>query len=405
MFFKSAYIPQGGYWSTPFCRWQGSFAHLNAIPFAGEVTSRALKDRNIPPESFDGLYFGISVPQKHSFYGGPWLAALIGAVKITGPMVGQACATGARLAALAGFELETCAAAGEERTILTIAADRCSNGPHLYYPNPMGPGGTGDKEDWVLDNFAFDPYAGNAMIATAENVAKEAGITREEQDELTVLRYQQYADALKDDSAFLRRFLIMPLEVKDAGGRKVVATVNGDEGVFPTTAEGLAKLKPVQEGGTVTFGTQTHPADGNCGMVITTREKAHALSRDPKIEIQLMSYGEARAKKGYMAQAIVPAARQALSRAGISIQDAKVIKSHNPFAVNDIYFCREMGVKPEAMNHYGSSLVWGHPQGPTGLRLIIEVIEELILLGGGHGLFIGCAAGDTAAGVVVKVTG
>jgi acetyl-CoA acetyltransferase len=405
MFFKNAYIPCGGYWSTPFCRWQGSFAHLNAIPFAAEVASRALKDRNIPPDAFDGLYFGISVPQKHSFYGGPWLAALMGAVKITGPMVGQACATGARLTALAGFELETCAAAGEERTILAIAADRCSNGPHLYYPNPMGAGGTGDKEDWVLDNFTFDPYAGNAMLATAENVAKEAGITREEQDAMTLLRYQQYTDALKDDSAFLRRFMVLPLEVKDASGRKVVATVHGDEGVFPTTAEGLAKLKPVQDGGTVTFGTQTHPADGNCGMIVSTREKARQWSRDPKIEIQLVSFGEARVKKGYMAQAIVPAARQALSRAGISIQDAKVIKSHNPFAVNDVYFCREMGVKPEAMNHYGSSLIWGHPQGPTGLRLIVEMIEQLILLGGGYGLFVGCAAGDTAAGVVVKVTG
>jgi acetyl-CoA acetyltransferase len=405
MFFKNAYIPCGGYWSTPFCRWQGSFAHLNAVPFAAEVASRAMKDRSIPVEIFDGLYFGVTVPQKHSFYGGPWLAGLMGAGKIAGPVVGQACATGARLTALAGYELETCAAAGEERVILAIAADRCSNGPHLYYPNPMGAGGTGDKEDWVLDNFAFDPYAGNAMLATAENVAKEAGISRQEQDEMTLLRYQQYTDALKDDAAFLRRFMVMPLDVKDASGRKTVATVNGDEGVFPTTAEGLAKLKPVQEGGTVTFGTQTHPADGNCGMVVSTREKARQLSRDPKIEIQLASFGEARVKKGYMAQAIVPAARQALSRAGIPIEQVKVIKSHNPFAVNDIYFCREMGVKPEGMNHYGSSLIWGHPQGPTGLRLIIEMIEELILVGGGYGLFVGCAAGDTAAAVVVQVAG
>jgi acetyl-CoA acetyltransferase len=405
MFFEKCHIPYGGYWSTPFCRWQGSFAHLNAIPFAAEVASRALKDRGIPVETFDGLYFGLTVPQKHSFYGGPWLAGLMGAGRITGPTVGQACATGARLTALAGFELEACGAAGEERAILAIAADRCSNGPHLYYPNPMGAGGTGDKEDWVLDNFAFDPYAGNAMLATAENVAREAGITREEQDQVTLLRYQQYTDALKDDAAFLRRFMILPLEVKDAGGRKVVATVNGDEGVFPTTAEGLAKLKPVQEGGTVTFGTQTHPADGNCGMILSTREKARQLGRDPKIEIQLASFGEARVKKGYMAQAIVPAARQALSRAGISIEQVKVIKSHNPFAVNDIYFCREMGVKPEAMNHYGSSLIWGHPQGPTGLRLIIEMIEELVLVGGGYGLFVGCAAGDTAAGAVVRVAG
>jgi acetyl-CoA acetyltransferase len=140
-------------------------------------------------------------------------------------------------------------------------------------------------------------------------------------------------------------------------------------------------------------------------MIVTTREKARKLSRDPKIEIQMLSFGEGRAKKGYMAQAIVPAAQQALSRAGISIEDLTVIKTHNPFAVNDIYFSREMGVKVEAMNNYGSSLVWGHPQGPTGTRLIIEVIEELILLGGGYGLFVGCAAGDSGAGVVVKVTG
>jgi len=192
--------------------------------------------------------------------------------------------------------------------------------------------------------------------------------------------------------------------VKDKSGRKVLATVEGDEGIFPTTAEGLAKLKPVLPDGTVTFGTQTHPADGNCGMIITTREKAHELSRDPKIEIQLISYGEGKSKKGYMAQAIIPSTKQALSEANISIEDVRVIKTHNPFAVNDIYFCREMNLKPEAMNNYGSSLVYGHPQGPTGHRLIIEMIEELVLVGGGYGLFTGCAAGDSSAAVVVKVS-
>ncbi len=401
MFFQKAYIPYGGYWSTPFCRWQESFAHLNAIPFAAEIAVRALEERNIAPQVFDTLYLGLTVPQKHSFYGGPWLAGLIGAEAVTGPIISQACATGARVAGTAASEIEL----GEERVVLTITADRCSNGPHIYYPNPLGPGGTGDAEDWVWDNFGHDPFAKNAMIETAENVAREAGITREEQEEMTLLRYQQYGDALKDDSAFLRRFVVMPLEVKDARGRKVLFTVGGDEGVFPTTAEGLAKLRPIIQGGTVTFGTQTHPADGNCGMIVTTKEKARELSRDPNVDIRVLSYGEGRAEKGYMAQAIIPAARRALSRAGVSIEDVAVIKTHNPFAVNDIYFCREMGVKPEAMNNYGSSLVWGHPQGPTGQRLIIEVIEELVLKGGGYGLFVGCAAGDTSAGVVVKVGG
>jgi acetyl-CoA acetyltransferase len=401
MLFQKAYIPYGGYWSTPFCRWQGSFAHLNAVPFAAEIAVRALQERGISPQVFNSVYLGLTVPQKHSFYGGPWLAALIGAETITGPIISQACATGTRVLASAASEVEV----SGDRVMLTVTADRCSNGPHLYYPNPLGPGGRGDAEDWVWDNFGYDPVARNAMIETAENVAREAGITREEQDEMMLMRYQQYGDALKDDSAFLRRFVVMPIEVKDARGRKVLATVNGDEGVFPTTAEGLARLKPVVQGGTVTYGTQTHPADGNCGVIVTTQEKAQELSRDPKIEIQLLSYGEGRAKKGFMAQAIVPAARLALSRAGISVEDVRVIKTHNPFAVNDIYFCQKMGVKPEAMNNYGSSLVWGHPQGPTAQRLILEMIEELILVGGGYGLFVGCAAGDTGAGVVIQVTG
>ncbi len=399
--FQKAFIPYGGYWSTPFCRWQGSFAHLNAIPFAAEIATRALEERGISPEVFDLLLLGMTVPQKHSFYGGPWLAGLIGAEAITGPVISQACATGARVLATAAFEMES----GEDRVILTITCDRCSNGPHVYYPNPLGPGGTGDAEDWVWDNFSFDPFARNAMIETGENVAQEAGITKEEQDEMMLLRYRQYDDALKDDAAFLRRFMVIPLEVKDPSGRKVIATVEGDEGVYPTTAEGLARLKPVLEGGTVTYGTQTHPADGNCGIIVTTPEKARELSRDPEIEVQIVSFGEGRAKKGYMAQAIIPATRQALSRAGITIEDVRVIKTHNPFAVNDIYFAREMGVKKEAMNNYGSSIVWGHPQGPTGSRLVIEVIEELALVGGGYGLFVGCAAGDSSAAVVLKVTG
>jgi acetyl-CoA acetyltransferase len=81
----------------------------------------------------------------------------------------------------------------------------------------------------------------------------------------------------------------------------------------------------------------------------------------------------------------------------------KAIKTHNPFAVNDCCLSRELDLPLEGMNNYGCSLVWGHPQGPTGMRLLIELIEELALLGGGYGLFTGCAAGDTAAAVVVKV--
>jgi acetyl-CoA acetyltransferase len=399
MIFENAYIPYDAYWSTPFSRWQGSFSHLHSMVFAADICKGAFPARRITPDIFDGLILGMTVPQKSSFYGAPWMAALVGAPGITGPIISQACATSAKCVSAASEAIDM----KSNESILVVTCDRTSNGPHIYYPNPQGMGGTGDKEDWILDNFANDPWAKNAMIETAENVAREARITKEEQDEVTLIRYKQYQDALKDNSAFLNRYMVVPLDVKDEFGRKVLATVTGDEGVFPTTEEALARLRPLDPEGTVTFGTQTFPADGNASMVITTREKAQELSRDYNIEIQVLTYAEARAKKGYMAKAIVPAAKRALDNVGIGIKDVKVIKTHNPFAVNDVFFCREMGLKIEDINNYGCSLIWGHPQGPTGLRLIIEVIEELVIKGGGYGLFDGCAAGDTAAAVIVKV--
>jgi acetyl-CoA acetyltransferase len=399
MLFKNAFVPYGAYWSTPFCKWQGSFADQNAVVFAGETAKKALADKQIPPNELGELFFGLTVPQHHSFYGGPWVAALLGAEKATGPVISQACATGAHVTALAALDVS----AGSHNTVLGIAADRCSNGPHIYYPNPNGPGGTGDKEDWVLDNFGFDPWAKNSMTQTGENCATEAKVTREEQEEMTLIRFAQYQESLKNDGAFQKRYMITPLEVKDASGRKTIATVETDEGVFPTTPDGLKKLKPVMKDGTITFGCQTHPADGNCGIVVATKERAAALSKNKNIEIQIISYGEGRAKKGFMAMAIIPAAKRALELAGIKMSDVKTIKTHNPFAVNDVLFSREFNRPFDSFNNYGSSLIYGHPQAPTGMRLIIELIEELALLGGGYGLMDGCAAGDTGAAIVVKV--
>ncbi len=400
MKFENAFVPYGGYWSTPFARWQGSLANTHPVQLAGETATRFLKEHHVEAGSFDSLHVGITIPQKSSFYGGPWLAGLIGATGITGPMLSQACATSARVIASAALEVET----GVDNKVLAVALDRCSNGPHLYFPNPLGPGGKGDSEDCVWENFQWDPFAQNSMLQTAENVARECGISTSAQHDMMLLRFAQYQEALKDDGAFHKRYMVTPLEVRDPSGRKVIGTVKDDEGVFPTTPEGLARLKPVLEGGTVTYGAQTFPADGNAGMIITTREEAGVLSRDSKIIVQLLAFGSARAKKGFMAQAVVPAAQRALDGAGLKVSDMRVIKTHNPFAVNDVYFCQQTGVKPEAMNHFGSSLIFGHPQAPTGLRLIIELIEELVMVGGGYGLFTGCAGGDSGMAWVLKVS-
>jgi acetyl-CoA acetyltransferase family protein len=392
-------LPYGAYWSTPFARWQGSLAHLHSLQFAAHVAKGALARRGIDPAVFDHGVLGLSVPQRGSFYGLPWLMGEIGAASVAGPTVSQACATGVRVLQSAAAEIRE----GNATTALAVAADRTSNGPHLYYPAPDAPGGTGEHENWIIDNFNRDPYAGVAMIQTAENVAKKHGIDGARQNALTLRRYQQYADALADGAAFLRRFMDLPFAVPDSRFRRTLGTLEGDEGVHATSAEKLAALKPVLAGGSVTHGGQTHPADGNAAVVLTTPERARELTREPGIEIRLVAFGQARVDAGFMPEAPVPAARRALAAADLGIEDIAAIKTHNPFVINDLVFADSFGLDADDINHYGSSLVWGHPQGPTALRAVIELIEELVLRGGGHGLFTGCAAGDSSMAVVVRV--
>jgi len=394
--FERTYIPYGLYWSTPFCRWQGSIGHLHAIELAAESARTFLATKELSPEVFDALVLGITVHQRRSFYGAPWLAGMIGAGGVTGPTVSQACATSVRMLATAALEVET----GQRRCVLEVACDRTSNGPHVYYPNPKGIGGRGEPEEPVWDNFNLDPWGGTAMVDTAENVARETGIGREEQDAMALLRSQQYADALAEDRAFQRRYML-PVELRR--GKKVLGLVETDEGVHPSTAEGLARLRPALKDGTVTFGTQTHPADGNAGLVVCCAEEAEKLAPEGAPKVRLLSYGTARVERAFMPKAVVPAARDALARAGVEAGDCAAVKTHNPFALNDVYLCRELSLAPEEVNRYGSPLIWGHPQAPTGLRAIIELIEELAIRGGGLGLFSGCAAGDTAMACVLEV--
>jgi acetyl-CoA acetyltransferase len=321
---------------------------------------------------------------------------MMGATGIPGLTVSQACSTSTVEIYQAGVGVET----GLYEIPYCLMTDRCSNGPHVIWPNPMGPGATVTAENWLMDNFNKDPWGGTAMVQTAENVAAENGITKEEADAVTLRRYEQYKHALADDRAFQKRYMY-PVMVNIS--RKKTVMVEEDEGVMETTAEGLARLKPVIEGGTTSFGAQTHPADGNCAVIVTTRDRSKELSADPEVEIQVLSYGYARAKPAHMAAAIYPAVQMALDNAGIGVDDVKAIKTHNPFAVNDVFLAKKLNIDVNSMNNYGCSLIYGHPQGPTAGRIIVEGIEEVVMAGGGYFLFGGCAAGDTAAAMVIKV--
>jgi acetyl-CoA acetyltransferase family protein len=393
--FERACIPLGGAWTTPFARWQGALSELSSLELAEQAARRALADRAVPPEELDRLILGWTVPQPGAFYGAPTVAARIGAPESSGPMVAQACATSAVAVELASARVEV----GAEELTLALLTDRTSNGPHLVYPAPSSIGGAPQTEDWVLENFRRDPWAGEPMVRTAETVAAEGGFTREQADEVTLLRHEQYAAAVADDRAFQRRYFV-PVEVPAA--RKGTVTVEADSGVHETTAEGLRTLKPTLDGGVITAGSQTHPADGAAGVLVASEERARALGRDGLVA-RVLASGSARAGKALMPKAPVPAARRALADAGLDFSDIHVVTTHNPFVINDLWLSRETGLDIQRMNPYGCSLVYGHPQAPTGARAVAELIEALAARGGGTGLFTGCAAGDTGAALVVRL--
>jgi acetyl-CoA acetyltransferase family protein len=393
--FQRALIPLGFAWSSPFARWQGPLSELSSVDLAVDVTGRALAERGLAADAAVHWVLGTTVPQPTSFYGVTTIARRLGAPRATGPTIAQACATSAACLQAAATQVEL----GNHDLVVTVATDRTSNGPTMLWPSPSRSGGAPIVEHWVLDPMAADPTTGRSMLETAELVAEQGGFSRQELDDLTLLRHQQYSLALADDRAVQRRYLV-PVHVP---GRKGETVVEADVGVHHTTAEGLAKLAPVKPGGVVTYGSQTHPADGAAGLVVTTQARGRELSGGRGVA-HVLAVEFARVEPAAMPKAVVPAAMAALRAAGLDLTDIDIVTTHNPFAVNDLWFSQRTGFPLERMNPLGCSLVYGHPQGPTGARAIAELIVALEARGGGHGLFTGCAAGDTAGAVVVRVT-
>jgi acetyl-CoA C-acetyltransferase len=395
MKFEHAVIPAGYSWSSPFVRWQGALADVPSPELAVLVTASALARRGVGASDIDGLVVGSTIPQANSFYLVPWLASRLNLSGLSGPHVAQACATSVACIVAAALLVER-----DRRSLqLVVATDRTSNGPLLVYPRSQSMGGSPATEHWVLDSFAADPNTGLAMVDTAEHVARDGGFSRNALDELTLLRWQQYGSALQEDRAVQRRYF-EPVELPRGRGKTL--RIEADDGVHAYTAESLAALKPVQPGGVVTFASQTHPADGCAGAVVTTAERARSLAPTGPV-VRLLAAGFARAEKARMPKAATTAAQLALTDAGVAVSDLGCVVTHNPFAVNDLWFAQQTGFALERMNPYGCSLIYGHPQGPTGLRGIAELIQALVAAGGGTGLFTGCAAGDSGAALVLRV--
>ena len=391
--FPKARVPYGTWGSSFFPAWQTSaLAEVNIGQFAGEAMNRILGLRRVPASELQYLVIGSTVPWHWKFWNAPLVASCLGR-RIPGFHVEEACATGLQAVLLGAAEVES----GANDVVGVLTFDRTSDSPVGVFPERRAYQRTMAISD-VWDNFGFDPAAGQAMIVTAGSAARKHGLDRREVEDLTFCRYQQYFDTKA--SGFLDRILV-PLDVLNVQGRPL-GRIDDDLGVRKLTLDALRQMRELDT--CVTTGTQTHASDGMATMLVTTAEKARELSPRPEIVIQFVAKAEVRAHPALMPEAPTLAVQKLLARTGLTMADMAVVKSHNPFAVNDAIFSKVTGYDWRKVNNTGCSLVWGHPQGPTLTRMLIEGLEEAVDLGGGLVLLFGCAAGDVGIAAVLKVT-
>lgn len=385
-------IPYGTWGSSYFPAWQSSpLAEVNIGQFAGESMAQILSKRKVSTSHLDYLIIGSTVPWHWKFWNATVVANCMGR-RIPGYHLEQACATGLQTVVQAVAQVQM--GAGEAVGVLTF--DRTSDSPAGIFPERRAYRRTEVISD-VWDNFGFDPSTEQAMITSAGNVARKHKIEKSEIDELTAFRYKQYFDG--KESGFLSR-VAMPLEILNLQG-KSMGVINEDTGVRKVTLDALKAMRELET--CVTGGTQTHASDGMATLLVTTAEKAAEISPRPEIEITFIAKAEVRVLASSMPEAPAVAVKKLLNQTGLSLDDMVVVKDHNPFAVNDAVFSKVMNFDWHKMNNNGSPLVWGHPQGPTLTRVIIEALEEAVDLGGGYVLVFGCAAGDVGIASVFKV--
>ena len=391
--FPNSRIPYGTWGSSYFPAWQMSpLAEVNIGQFAGEGANRILGKRGVPKHELEYLIIGSTVPWHWKFWTAPLVSSCLGQ-RLPGYHVEQACATGLKATLLAADEVQN----GGHDVVGVVTFDRTSDSPVGVFPERRSYERTKALSD-VWDNFGFDPATGNAMIKTAGIAARKYKIDRNEVDELTAYRYDQYFKA--KESGSLDRVLV-PLEVLNIQGRPL-GRVDEDAGVRQVSLNSLKAMREIDT--CVTSGTQTHASDGMAVLLVTSREKARELSPRPEIDIRFVAKTELRTLPSLMPEAPALAVEKLLHRTGLKMTDMTVVKNHNPFAVNDAIFAKFFGYDWRRMNNWGCSLVWGHPQGPTLTRVLIEALEEAVDLGGGHVLIFGCAAGDVGIASVLKVS-
>ena len=373
----------------------GSLKDFAPTKLAASVVREAVSRAGVDPAEVGHLAFGHVINTEPRDMYLSRVAAIEGGLSKDTPAmnVNRLCGSGLQAIVSAAQSILL----GDADIAIGGGAECMSRGPYVLpaerWGARMGNGNTVDKMVGALT----DPFQTVHMGITAENVAKQWGISRDDQDALAVESHKRAARAIEEGRF---KAQILGLEIKSRKGAVVFDT---DEHVrMDVKPEDMSKLKPVfiKENGTVTAGNASGINDGAAAVVLM--DAAAAARHGKKPMARLVSYAHAGVEPHIMGIGPVPASRKALAKAGLRADQMDVVEANEAFAAQALAVCRDLDLDPEKLNPNGSGISLGHPIGATGAIITLKAIHELQRIQGRYALVTMCIGGGQGIAAVFE---
>lgn len=374
----------------------GSLKDVSAADLGAIVIKEAVNRAGIKPELVDEVVMGNVIQAGLGQNIARQSTILAGLPKEVPAMtINKVCGSGLRTVALAAQMIK----AGDADVIIAGGMENMSRAPYVLNEARWGQRmGNGKMVDSMVNDALWDAFNNYHMGVTAENIAKEWNLTREEQDAFAASSQQKAEKAIKEG-----RFKdeIVPVVIPQRKGDPKVF----DTDEFPrlgTTAESLAKLRPAfaKENGTVTAGNASGINDGAAAFVIMSAEKAAELGIKPLAKI--LSYGSKGLDPKIMGYGPFHATKKALEGTGLTIDDIDLIEANEAFAAQAAAVAKELELNMDIVNVNGGAIAIGHPIGASGARILTTLLYEMGKRDAKKGLATLCIGGGQGTALVVE---
>ncbi len=375
----------------------GSLKEVPATDLGATVGREVLSRSGIEGEQVDQVIIGNILSAGQGMNPGRQVGIKSGVpVQAPGLTLNRMCGSGLQAIVSAAQEI----ALGDADVVLAGGIENMDRAPFLMpkarYGYRMGMPKADIYDHMVYDGL-WDIFNDYHMGVTAENVAEEYGITREESDAYAVRSHQRAAKAHEEE---VFEGQIVPVEIRQ---KKETVQFTADEHIRANASvEGLGKLKPVfkKDGGTVTAGNASGVNDGAALMLVTSDRKAEDLGLP--VAGRLVSAAVAGVEPSVMGTGMIPASQAAMKKAGLSVDDLDAVEANEAFASVAIAVGRELEVPEEKLNPVGGAVALGHPIGATGAVLTVKILHHLERTGGRYGLVTLCIGGGMGIAAIFE---